>query len=335
MPLTPIARAAALRSPALATIMILAVGLALAPPWRVLAAPASDKPAATATDTPAAKTSEKKTSDKKASDKKNSDKKTTDKKKAPDKKSSDKKASDKKQSTASDKKTTASEKKHDVPKPQARPVARSSVPPTVPPQAATAPARELASPSLPPPMAAPAPPARQKVTAPTQTRKQVAPAAVAATSATSREDMEQLEEVIDLVRKHKPDDATQAEASISDPVAKKLAEWIILRSDNNNATVERYRAFVSANPSWPSQTFLRRRLEAALWDDSRDDAVVWSWFENESPISAKGKFSLARAMLARGDRANAERLVKDAWRNDAMSEDTENNVLDMFGALIA
>ena len=30
----------------------------------------------------------------------------------------------------------------------------------------------------------------------------------------------------------------------------------------------------SANPSWPSQTFLRRRIEAALWDDHRDDATV-------------------------------------------------------------
>jgi hypothetical protein len=84
-------------------------------------------------------------------------------------------------------------------------------------------------------------------------------------------------------------DATQAEAAISDPVASKLAEWIILRSDDNGASVERYRAFISANPSWPSQTFLRRRLEAALWDDHRDDATVWSWFENESPLSAKGR----------------------------------------------
>ena len=106
------------------------------------------------------------------------------------------------------------------------------------------------------------------------------------------------------------------EAAISDPVARKLAEWIILRSDDNGASVERYRAFLAANPSWPSQTFLRRRIEAALWDDRRDDAAVWSWFENESPISAKGKFALARVMIARGDRANAERLVREAWRND-------------------
>ena len=60
----------------------------------------------------------------------------------------------------------------------------------------------------------------------------------------------------------------------------------------------------------------------------------WAWFENETPLSAKGKFSLARAMIARGDRANAERLVRDAWRSDPMSEDTESAALDLFGALL-
>ncbi|MGC1559652.1 MAG: lytic transglycosylase domain-containing protein [Bradyrhizobium sp.] len=169
---------------------------------------------------------------------------------------------------------------------------------------------------------------------PPAARKQPTPAAVASTSSTSQADKDTLENVIELVRKHKPLDATQLQAAISDPVAKKLAEWIILRSDDNGASAERYRAFISSNPSWPSQTFLRRRLEAALWDDHREDAAVWAWFENESPLSAKGKLSLARVMIARGDRANAERLVRDAWRNDSMSEETENNALDLFGALL-
>ena len=39
-------------------------------------------------------------------------------------------------------------------------------------------------------------------------------------------------------------------------------------------------------------------------------------------------------MIARGDRANAERLVREAWRNDGMSEDTETAALDLFGALL-
>ncbi|HXQ06938.1 MAG TPA: lytic transglycosylase domain-containing protein, partial [Bradyrhizobium sp.] len=237
-----------------------------------------------------------------------------------------------------------------VPMPKPRPIARNVVPktpaPTTPapmssvPQTAAKNSAPAPNPAAKNTAAAPAAPAMAPATRqhaalpPAPARRPVAPAAVAATTSTSQSDTEALENVIDLIRKHKPADATQAEAAISDPVAKKLAEWIILRSDDNGASVERYRAFIAANPSWPSQSFLRRRLEAALWDDHRDDATVWAWFENESPLSAKGRFSLARVMIARGDRANAERLVREAWRNDTMSEDTESTALDLFGALL-
>jgi soluble lytic murein transglycosylase len=232
--------------------------------------------------------------------------------------------------------------KHKVPLPKPRPIARNVVPKTAEKTKEADKTKDksttkavTANSSAPLPSAAIAPATRQHAALPpVATRKPSVPAAVATTSSTSADDKEALENVINLVRKHKPADATQAEAAISDPLARKLAEWIVLRSDDNGASVERYRAFITANPSWPSQTFLRRRIEAALWDDHRDDATVWSWFENESPISAKGKFSLARAMIGRGDRANAERLVRDAWRNDTMSEDTESTALDLFGALI-
>ena len=244
--------------------------------------------------------------------------------------------------------------KSKVPMPKPRPIARNVVPktPAYTTPAHATPAQTSASNTFAPTgpiaktaaknaaaTAAPAAPAiapatRQHAALPPARKPPVAPAAVAATASTSQSDTDAVENVIDLIRKHKPADATQAEAGISDPVARKLAEWLILRSDDNGASVERYRAFIAANPSWPSQSFLRRRLEAALWDDHRDDATVWSWFENESPLSAKGRFSLARVMIARGDRANAERLVREAWRNDSMSEDTESTALDLFGALL-
>jgi soluble lytic murein transglycosylase len=217
--------------------------------------------------------------------------------------------------------------------PKPRPIARNVVPKTVP-AAKTAAKNTAPVATHAPPAATLAPATRQHAALPPPRKPPPPPAAVAATSTTSQADTDALENVIELVRKHKPADATQAEANIADPVARKLAEWIILRSDDNGASVERYHAFIAGNPSWPSQTFLRRRIEAALWDDHRDDATVWAWFENESPVSAKGKFALARVMLARGDRANAERLARDAWRNDAMSEDTESTALELFGALL-
>jgi soluble lytic murein transglycosylase len=176
---------------------------------------------------------------------------------------------------------------------------------------------------------------RHAVLPPPPKRKAVPTAAMAATSSTSRADLDAIENVIDLTRKRKSSEATQIEAGITDPLARKLAEWIILRSEDNGASTERYRAFIAANPSWPSQTFLRRRAEAALWDDHRDDATVLAWFENERPLSAKGRFALARALLARGDRANAVQLVREAWRTDSMSETLEEKALETFGALLA
>jgi soluble lytic murein transglycosylase len=225
--------------------------------------------------------------------------------------------------------------------PKPRPIARNVAPKTAPAStAAVAPkpavnhadAKPLPLAAAPAPALAPA--TRQHAALPPPARsKPTVPAAVAATSSTPQADKDALENVIELARKQKPGDATQLQATISDPVARKLAEWLILRSDANGASVERYRAFLAANPSWPSQTFLRRRIEAALWDDHREDSAVWSWFENESPVSAKGRFALAKVMIGRGDRANAERLAREAWRSDPMSEDTETAALDQFGAL--
>jgi len=60
-----------------------------------------------------------------------------------------------------------------------------------------------------------------------------------------------------------------------------------------------------------------------------------SWFANETPLSAKGRLALARALLARGDRDGATRLVREAWRNDAMSENTESSALERFGGLLS
>src|SRR5262249_27235301 len=60
------------------------------------------------------------------------------------------------------------------------------------------------------------------------------PFAIANSAPTSAADIAAVKRVIEAARKGKEADADAAEASISDPVARKLAEWVILRSDNTN-----------------------------------------------------------------------------------------------------
>ena len=160
------------------------------------------------------------------------------------------------------------------------------------------------------------------------------PFAVAPTATTSAADIAAVKQVIEFSRKGKDAEANAAEKSIADPVARKLAEWIILRSDNTRPSFQRYADFVNANPSWPHVPLFRRRAENALWNDKLDNATVLAFFADKKPATAKGRFVLARALLAKGDRAGAEPLVREAWRDDDCSSDVESKVLEMFGSML-
>ncbi len=160
------------------------------------------------------------------------------------------------------------------------------------------------------------------------------PFAIAPTVATSDADIAAVKAVIEAARKGHDADANAAERTISDPVARKLAEWVILRSDNTNPSFARYAAFVRDNPDWPHVPLFRRRAENALWNDGIDDARVLAFFARHQPTTAKGRFVLARVLLARGDRAGAAKLVSHAWRWQDCSSAVEDKVLSLFGNLL-
>lgn len=160
------------------------------------------------------------------------------------------------------------------------------------------------------------------------------PFAVAPTSRTPAADIAALKEVIALVRKNKDGAADGVEKAIKDPVAHKLAEWIILRGGNPDIGFQRYADFIKDNPAWPNVPLFRRRAENALWDDGIEDAAVLGFFAHSRPTTAKGHYVLAHALLAKGDRAGAAALVRYAWRHDNCSEAVENKVIEMFGALL-
>ncbi|MGY4312728.1 lytic transglycosylase domain-containing protein [Bradyrhizobium sp. JR3.5] len=147
-------------------------------------------------------------------------------------------------------------------------------------------------------------------------------------------DLAAVRDAIVAARRGKTSDATDIQAKITDPVGRKLVEWYLLRHSESNAPFSRYAAFVTANPDWPSVTLLRKRAEARIWQERSDPATVHG-FTLDQPISAKGKFALARTLLAEGDRDGATRLVREAWRSEDLSDRTESDAYDAFKDLLA
>jgi len=146
-------------------------------------------------------------------------------------------------------------------------------------------------------------------------------------------DLAALKDAIDLARKGKTDDAAAARERIADPAGQKLADWFMLRHSESTANFRRYAAFLAANPNWPSSALLRRRAEARLWQEKSDAATVHK-FTMDRPTSAKGKFALARALLAEGDSDRATSLVREAWRTDELSERSEEDSYEAFRDLL-
>jgi soluble lytic murein transglycosylase len=137
----------------------------------------------------------------------------------------------------------------------------------------------------------------------------------------------------DLIRQGKTTDATAAAQAIGDPVAKKLTEWFILRHSESEANFGRYAAFIADNPGWPGMGLMRRRAEARLWQEKSDAATVRR-FIGDRPLTAKGRFALARVLLSEGDRDGAARLARETWRSDELSERSETDAFETFHDLL-
>src|SRR5260370_13036627 len=80
-------------------------------------------------------------------------------------------------------------------------------------------------------------------------------------------------------------------------------------------------------------SLFRRRAEGRLWQE-RSDAATVRRFMADQPASAKGRFALARVMLAEGDRDGAARQVREAWRAEGLTERAEADAFEAFRDLL-
>ena len=146
-------------------------------------------------------------------------------------------------------------------------------------------------------------------------------------------DLTATKQAIALLRHRKFSEATALAATIDDPIARKLIEWVLLREPDSPAGFDRYAAFIQTNADWPSITWLRRRAEARLWQERREPSTVRR-FLGRQPVSAIGRLALARVLQGEGDRAGAERDVRGVWQSAEMSAELEAAVSNEFAGVL-
>ncbi len=127
----------------------------------------------------------------------------------------------------------------------------------------------------------------------------------------SARDVEKLQAVKKAANEKRFADGVAFRDTINDPIASKLAQWMLLRRGDGD--VSQYRTFLSQNPLWPNRWLLIEKLEEKLFklDDEQTTLKVFKEIEPESEV---GQVALAVALAKSGQRSEARKLVRKAWR---------------------
>ena len=126
----------------------------------------------------------------------------------------------------------------------------------------------------------------------------------------------------------------EAARAALDDIGRRTLEWAALRLQAKAAGHERIAAFIDNNPGWPTSGFLQSRLEDGLYASKAPHTLVRERFAKDAPRTTSGRIALARAQLAAGAKADAQALVRKAWREDDFGTWTEGAILKEFGEML-
>ena len=121
-----------------------------------------------------------------------------------------------------------------------------------------------------------------------------------------------------------------ASASLQDPLAALIAEWVALRLLPEKAGFDRIAAFLSRYRDWPTVALIRRKGEEALYKEKRSTAEILSFFGVHQPLTPIGRYLKALALQDEGRVKEAADLIRKSWREDSYSAEIESDILERF-----
>lgn len=117
-----------------------------------------------------------------------------------------------------------------------------------------------------------------------------------------------------------------------DRLAETFVDWVVFRG--GHGTAPELKAFADAHPAWPDRNLLAQRAEEALFNSTASPAEVKAFFARQEPRTAVGLATLASALMAEKDMANAKAAAAKAWTEFNVSHANEPAFLKRVGSLL-
>lgn len=144
---------------------------------------------------------------------------------------------------------------------------------------------------------------------------------------------QRLREALAKVAAGDPNGARAHIQAANDPVATAFVNWHVLRG--GFGTAGELKAFADQHPAWPDRNLIIARAEEALFNANMSPAEVKAFFAKYEPRSALGLATLAAALAADKDMANAKAVAVKGWTEFNVSAGNEAAFLKRVSGLLS
>ncbi|MEG1030087.1 MAG: lytic transglycosylase domain-containing protein, partial [Brevundimonas sp.] len=118
---------------------------------------------------------------------------------------------------------------------------------------------------------------------------------------------------------------------ISDPTARKLVEWALVDTSDKQLSYADLARAQTDLANWPRGDSRRAAGERALnLANASPDAVI-AFFNGSEPTTAEGAIALASALEQKGQRREAQALIRDWWRTRSFEEAQQSVIANRWG----
>lgn len=112
-------------------------------------------------------------------------------------------------------------------------------------------------------------------------------------------------------------------------VEQDLLEWVYFRDNDTDAPFASYTDFLTRRPNWPGNSRIRANAERAM-DENVSTLDALRFFDGADIETGQGAVAFANALIADGRRDEAEAMLVDVWRNDALTNSSHQAIIDAY-----
>ncbi len=141
-------------------------------------------------------------------------------------------------------------------------------------------------------------------------------------------------DAVEAARRGNVNGARNAIASMSDPLARKTATWVLVDSNSESVgffEVDNARRELAG---WPRAAKRQAAAEKLIESAGKTPQQIVDWFGGAEPATPQGAMALASAYRSLGRTGDASAMIKHWWRDKSFDTSVQQTMLTRFGDLL-